>query len=394
MTSGPSVSRLGRRLPYSLGAATRPVHGRQQLALRIRLPPVAFAAEVVPWQEPVRGGYPDPELLGLPGVEQLRAFLDESAPKPPIHHLVGMGPTEVGLGSATFSMPASPWLLSPQGLISVGTLAILADGPLGCAVQSALPAMTGYATSELSLRVLRPVRAGGTLAARGTLVYGGRSIALSNAQIIDERGRLLADCSSMCFVRPLGGQPAASPATGSEAGRPAEASSSDPYERPPLGEVLEQDVWERMSGREVLDAQLAGELPHPPLAFLTGAHPVKVGDGEAVFALPCHEWLCSPLGTVEGGTIAMVADCALVSAIQTTAPAGAAIAPMDLKVNFLRPVAPDGRELLAQGRVRHPGRTITIAEAEVRNADDKPVAIATGSAMILAGRPAALRDTN
>ena len=40
---------------------------------------------------------------------------------------------------------------SPQGLISVGTLAILADGPLGCAVHTALPARTGYATSEMSL---------------------------------------------------------------------------------------------------------------------------------------------------------------------------------------------------------------------------------------------------
>ena len=89
-----------------------------------------------------------------------------------MNRLTGMELTEVGLGTSTFSMPASRWLLSPQGLISVGTLAILADAPLGCAVQSALPAMTAYATSELSLRLLRPARAGGTLVARVALAHG------------------------------------------------------------------------------------------------------------------------------------------------------------------------------------------------------------------------------
>jgi len=348
-----------------------------------------------PWREPVRGGYPDPGLFGLPGVEQLRAFLSDGAPRPPISHLTGMAPTEVGLGTATFSMPASRWLLSPQGLISIGTLAMLADGPLGCAVQSALPATTGYATSELSLRLLRPARAGGTLVARGTLVYGGRSVALSSVQIIDERGRLVADGSSMCFVRPSGGGPPPAMATAGapEAERASGAGArEDPHERPELGETLGQEVWKRMSGLEVLEAQLGGDLAYPPLHFLTGLHPVEVAAGEAVFALPCHEWLCSPLGTVEGGAIAMLADSALVSAIQTTAPAATALAAMDLKVNFLRPVPPDGRELRAHGRVRHAGRTITIAEAEVVNADGKPVALATGSAMILQGRPATLSD--
>ena len=338
-----------------------------------------------PWREPARGGYPAPDLLAVPGVDQVRAFLAGDAPSPPIGRLTGMGPTEVGLGSATFTMPASPWLLSPQGLISVGTLAILADGPLGCAVQSALPANTGYATSELSLRMLRPARADGKLLARGALVHSGRTLALSSVQIVDGRGRLLADGSSMCPIRPVAGG-------GEGARQPPEPPSGtpDPFERPPLGAVLEQDVWDRMDGRSVLEAQLRNELPHPPLSFLTGVHPVEVGDGEAVFAMPCHEWLCSPLATILGGAIAMVADCALASAIQTTAGPATAMATMDLKVNFVRPVLPDGRELRARGRVRHAGRTIRIAEAEVFDADGKAVALATGSAMLLEGRPAAL----
>lgn len=120
--------------------------------------------------------------------------------------------------------------------------------------------------------------------------------------------------------------------------------------------------------------------------------PTEAAPRQATFSLPCHEWLCSPLRTVEGGVIAMLADSALVSAIQTAAPPGAALAAIDLKVNFLRPVPPDGRELVAHGRVRHAGRTISVAEAEVVSADGRPVALATGSAMVLPGRAAALDD--
>jgi uncharacterized protein (TIGR00369 family) len=341
-------------------------------------------SDAPPWQEPVRGDYPDPSLLARPGIDQLRALIDDAI-VPPIGHLTGMRLTDVGLASATFSMPASRWLLIPQGVISVGTLAILADGPLGCAVHSALPERTAYATSELSLRLLRPARADGMLIASGRLVHAGRSLALSSVQIVDGSGRLLADGSSMCFVRPLQRDPP-SPAPAPRAPA-AEHASPDPYERPDVaGEVIEPDVWERSSGLEVLAGQIAGELPMPPIHHLTGVRPVAASEGEAVFVLPCHEWLCSPLRTVEGGTTAMLADCALVSAIQTTAPAGTSVAAIDLKVNFLRPALPDGRELRAVGRVRHAGRTIAVAEADVFDADGKAVAVATGSAMLLRGR--------
>jgi uncharacterized protein (TIGR00369 family) len=80
----------------------------------------------------------------------------------------------------------------------------------------------------------------------------------------------------------------------------------------------------------------------------------------------------------------------LSAAIQTTLPAGTALAPIDLKVNYLRPLSSDGREATARGTIAHAGRRIAVAHAEVRDADGKQVALATGSAMILPGRAASL----
>jgi uncharacterized protein (TIGR00369 family) len=124
-----------------------------------------------------------------------------------------------------------------------------------------------------------------------------------------------------------------------------------------------------MSGLEVFQAQQAGELPNPPIHYLTGCRVADVKHGEAVFALPAHQWLSSPQRTVQGGVLAMLAETALGCAIPTATPAGTAVAAIDLKVNYLRPALADGRDLLGHGRVRHIGRTIAVAESEVMNAD-------------------------
>jgi uncharacterized protein (TIGR00369 family) len=93
---------------------------------------------------------------------------------------------------------------------------------------------------------------------------------------------------------------------------------------------------------------------------------------------------------VQGGVSAMLADAELGCAIATATPAATAVAAMDLKVNFLRPAPPDGRDLRAHGRVRHVGCAIAVAESEVINADGKPLVAATGSAMLRSGSPADL----
>jgi uncharacterized protein (TIGR00369 family) len=85
---------------------------------------------------------------------------------------------------------------------------------------------------------------------------------------------------------------------------------------------------------------------------------------------------------VQGGFTAMIADAALACAIQTHMDRGDSFVPVDVKVNYLRPVIPDGRPLTAVGTVTHRGRSLAIAHATVTNADGKPVAVATGSAVI------------
>lgn len=336
------------------------------------------------WKEPPRGEFPDPaKFMALSGLDQLRSFLTGHGPRPPISYLTGMRPTDAGFGTSVFTMPATDWLLPPQGLLYPGPLAILADGPLGCAIQSTLPRATPYTTADLSLSMVRPAGSGGTLIARGRTIHVGKSLGLSEAFVEDDRGRLIAHGSSRCYIFDPFEAPDAGPL---EEWAEPKFDSPHPYERPVEGEMLAAEVWEEMDGLQILKAQIAEDLPPPPIAMLTGLRPIEASEGRATFVLPASPWLCSPLGYLEGGTIALVADTALGCAVQTTVPAGHGYASLDLRVNFTRPVSPDGRDLTAVAAVVHRGRNIALATAEVLNADDKRVAFATASVAI-ADRP-------
>jgi uncharacterized protein (TIGR00369 family) len=345
------------------------------------------------WQEPAKGGYPDRAVAGLSGQERQRAGREGRMPSSPMGYLTELRMTEASLGHSSFEMPASPWFANSTGLIPGGVLAVIADAALGSVVHGDLPPGQFMTTAELSLTFLRPVAPspGRSITGAGQLIHRGRSMGLSEAFLFDPDEELVAHGTSRCTVfpplDPLPDPPAELPVV--DQALPGE-SPEDPLRREPDGEVIAQEDFERRSGRETIEAFISGELPYSPLHHLTGLHPTEVSDGEATMALPCSRWLSTSAGTIQGGFTAMLAEAAMAAAVFSTAPAGTAIAPLDLKVNYLRPVFPDGEELITRARVLHQGRTLAIATAELTNSEGKSVALATGSSMYLPGRPASL----
>jgi uncharacterized protein (TIGR00369 family) len=355
---------------------------------------MAVQEEVPIWQQPVRGFYLDPGTFGaLSGLDLLRRFTDGLQLPPPVGYLYGLLVTGVEPGAATFTMPASPWLAPPHGVVTGASLALLVDGPLGCAVQTGLPAATPYTSSELSLSFIRPVLPDGrTLTGKARLVHAGRTVLMSDGTVTDASGQLVAMCSTRCVTLPavelpeeMVRQALAVPLQQVEPDWP----SPHPYQREVQGVVQPQSVFDSLSGLDVMRGCVTGELGRPPISHLLGVRPTAAEEGVSEWALPATEWLCSPVeGRLYGGAIAYFAGNACDGAIITTAEPGTAIAPVDLKVYFLRPVSPDGRELTARGRVMHRGRRVAIASAEVFDANGKLVATAVSSSMILPGRPA------
>jgi uncharacterized protein (TIGR00369 family) len=150
--------------------------------------------------EPVRGGYPDPALLSLSGLDRMKAVGRRQMPAPPIHHLFGLTPVNAGPASVTFTMPASPWLQSAAGVFFAGTSALVADAPLGSAVVASLGPGKIVVTSDLSLNYLRPVNTDSVqLIARARPIDVGNRVGLAEAMIEDGHGRLVAHATTRCF---------------------------------------------------------------------------------------------------------------------------------------------------------------------------------------------------
>jgi uncharacterized protein (TIGR00369 family) len=345
------------------------------------------------WQEPAKGGYPDRSFLALAGEERMGAARRGLIPYSPMGYLTELEMTEGSRGHSTFSMPTSPWFANSSGLISGGVLALIGDAALGSVIHSDVGPGQGMTTAELSMSFLRPVvpKAGAAITGSGQLIHRGRSLGISEAFLFDYDDELISHGTTRCTVfppvDPLPEPPADRPAIDQE---PPGADHADPLRREVEGEVLPQQEFERRSGLEILRALIAGELPRPPIYHLTGLRVVEAEEGETVAVLPCSKWLSTSAGTIQGGFTAMLAEGAMTSAAFSTAPPDTAVATLDFKVNYLRPVFPDGAEMTARARILHRGRTLVVAATELTNAEGKKVALATGSSMYLPGRPANL----
>jgi uncharacterized protein (TIGR00369 family) len=149
--------------------------------------------------------------------------------------------------------------------------------------------------------------------------------------------------------------------------------------------TLTPDEFDALSGRELMLGYLAGTLPPAPIHNLVGGQVTAVDDTSLTWEWPNTEWLCSPGPTVYGGAIAAHADGALVGAYTLAMEAGQVAAPLDVKVQFLRPVLPGAGDLTGRSEIVHRGRTLIVARSEVFDAAGGRVAVATGSALVVHG---------
>lgn len=138
----------------------------------------------------------------------------------------------------------------------------------------------------------------------------------------------------------------------------------------------------QMSGLEYLRAMGEGRLPESPIARLIDMQGVEVESGRIVFRCVPDESTYNPLGIVHGGLICTILDSAAGCAVHTTLDAGVGYTSTEIKVNYMRPVV-GGIPLLATGRVVKPGKRIAFAEAELRDPEDRLVANATSTLLIL-----------
>jgi uncharacterized protein (TIGR00369 family) len=335
------------------------------------------------WQEPFQGLYGAVAPLHLPGLER---FSNDPSVQPPMHFLTGLMPVEQGHGTSTFQMPATGWLDIGTGTFGGGALLLAADAPLSSAIITGLPPGMIATTSELSMSFLRaPQRRSGIFTARATTIHASRRVGAAAVQITDASGRLVAHGTTRCLIVEVPGVLDLDPDDPAAAGVRGPATGTPPYQREPTGHVLTPDEFDALPGRALMQGYVDGTIEPPPIGHLFGGRPTAV-DGDTVsWTAPTTEWLCSPAPFLYGGAIAGMTDAALNSAYSLAMDAGQICAPMDIKIQFLRPVYPNTGDLTGRAEIVHAGRNMIVARSELQDATGKRVALATGSALRVVG---------
>jgi uncharacterized protein (TIGR00369 family) len=153
------------------------------------------------------------------------------------------------------------------------------------------------------------------------------------------------------------------------------------YERGGPGVVPAQQVA-GLSGLQLMQAMLAGELPYPPIARTLDFLLLEADDGRALFqGTPGPDHL-NPMGGIHGGWYATLLDSAMGCAVHTKMPPGRGYTTAELSVNIVRAIGPKAPRIRAEGKVLHAGRQLATAEGRLYGPDGTLYAHATTTCLV------------
>jgi len=125
------------------------------------------------------------------------------------------------------------------------------------------------------------------------------------------------------------------------------------------------------------------------VARLIGFETKEIADGKATVVLAAGPQHANPMGTLHGGILCDIADAAMGIAFASTLGADETFTTVELKINFFRTVWT--AQLRAEGAVVQRGRTVGYVECTISDEENRLIAKAASTCMVLRGQKAAGR---
>lgn len=131
-------------------------------------------------------------------VERLVSVINSS----PYFALISMKIREIGIGYSLFEVDLGERHLQPFGLVHGGVFASIIDSAASWAIFYGIEDENGGLTSvDLKLNYLAPA-VSGKLTARGRQITLGKTLGYAEAQVTDERGKIIAHGTSTVMIIP------------------------------------------------------------------------------------------------------------------------------------------------------------------------------------------------
>jgi uncharacterized protein (TIGR00369 family) len=134
------------------------------------------------------------------------------------------------------------------------------------------------------------------------------------------------------------------------------------------------------------DFRMRAKTNEVAVARLIGFEAKEIADGRATVTLAAGPQHTNPMGTLHGGILCDIADAAMGMAFASTLAPDESFTTVELKINFFRPVWQ--AQLRAEGTVVQRGRTIGYVECVITDQENRPIAKAASTCMVLRGQKA------
>lgn len=135
------------------------------------------------------------------GLLALKALIRGELPASSIAHTMGMQAVAAETGRVTLQVRPDDRHLNPAGAVHGGFAATCLDGAAALALFSTLDASTPHSTVDLNVKYVRPLSAGNHYQVQGWVVERTRSLAICDAQVTDDNGKLYAKATTTFVIR-------------------------------------------------------------------------------------------------------------------------------------------------------------------------------------------------
>ncbi len=114
---------------------------------------------------------------------------------------MGLSLVTIGDGTSEIRLDLEQHHFNPGGIVHGGVIATVIDGCIGLALRSRLGMDSDHVTIDLNVQYISAVRAG-ALIGRGRAIRVGDRVSHGEAELLNDRGRLVAKGSATFLVIP------------------------------------------------------------------------------------------------------------------------------------------------------------------------------------------------
>jgi uncharacterized protein (TIGR00369 family) len=339
--------------------------------------------------EPVRGSLPGPNFFSLPGLDQLRAFMQGLVPRTPYGRLLGYRITQASSGTVVLNLPVSAWFDIYDGFID---LAAIAEVSVFCAAITVAPPGTFVRTVNMSLRHLRACTVEDeTVIARGRILHAGSNVTTVETLIEDALGRAVAHATGSVVFSLMDPSPPPLSAPLRPVDEPVHVTPDPPRRPLPLARphLQQHDATNEVP---TLGSTPWDNTFESPFGEFLGVQTLELSKGRAKATMSTTEWFCVLYREVGPGIMETLCGVAAIAAAGTIAAPDQRLVTINVTTSFLAPVLPDGRQLTAVATVRSRRNDVVVVHCEVTDADGQTALITQVTLLLVNRRPRSSRQ--